>query len=62
MHYVKVFYLTRMHICFENDSCSIEFGGVDAIKSSEVPYISNPHKNSLGGLYIACGSLSSFLW
>lgn len=58
---IRFFSLTEMNICFDYDSCSIEFGGVDALKSSEVPHISNPHKISLGGLYIARGSLSSFL-
>ncbi|CAI9759758.1 unnamed protein product [Fraxinus pennsylvanica] len=40
----------------------IEFGGIDTGKSREIPFVCNPHQNSVGDIYVDCGSYHPLLW
>ncbi|GFZ11221.1 transmembrane amino acid transporter family protein [Actinidia rufa] len=53
--------LNYNHICINHNSGSIESGGTDPVKPSQISHVLDPNQNSTGDFDLVCGSRRSLL-
>lgn len=48
--------LIKKYVCINLISRGNESGGINTIKTRQIPHVFNPHKNSIGNIHIASGT------